>query len=445
MARGLGALAKRAGWNVIDQGMSAVANMLLMVVVARAVNDASAFGAFSIAFVVYGVGISVAKAMVGQPLQMKYSDTSGEEFRQAVRNSQGTAAGVGILGGIVCAGVGFVIGGPVGAALIALAPCLPALLMQDSCRMAFFANGRAEYAALIDFVRMVLQFAFLFAAIYAGYHDVGILTLTWGLAGAISAAVGLYLLRAAPRMRGAVVWVREQRELNGYLLAEYLLGLGAAQFGILLVAPLASEADVGALRAAQTVLGPLNILGTAAFAFAIPELARRSHLGFRARIQAMVAVSAVMGTIAGLWVVLLLLLPDAVGEQLFRASWSGAQEVLLPMGLNSIASALGVGAAVSLYGMALAQKTFRLNMFRAPLLLGLMVWGTLQAGATGAAWALATVETLFLPFWVYTAVRSSREHARKRAAEPQVVEKVADPGVEPAGRVAAEKDERPGE
>ncbi|WP_168583014.1 MATE family efflux transporter [Gephyromycinifex aptenodytis] len=430
MARGLSALAKRASWNVIDQGMSALANMLLMVVVARAVNDEGAFGAFAIAFVVYGVGVAVAKAMVGQPLQMKYSDTTGEDFRRAVRNSQGTAALIGILGGLTSAGAGLAIGGSVGAALIALAPCLPALLMQDSCRMAFFANGRADYAALIDFVRMVLQFAFLFLAIFAGYQNVGILTLTWGVAGAISAGVGLYLLRAAPRMRGAMVWVREQRELNGYLMAEYLLGLGAAQFGILLVAPLASEADVGALRAAQTVLGPLNILGTAAFAFAIPELARRSHLGFKARMQAMVAVSGFMGIISTVWVVGLLLLPDAVGDALFRASWRGAQEVLLPMGLNSIASCLGVGAAVSLYGMALANKTFRLNMFRAPILLGLMVWGTLEAGATGAAWALACVETLFLPFWAITAVRSSREHAERMAArkpEDDLIDESVDP------------------
>lgn len=430
MPRGLSGLAKRASWNVIDQGMSALANMLLMVVVARAVNDESAFGAFAIAFVVYGVGVAVAKALVGQPLQMKYSDTTGEEFRRAVRNSQGTAAWIGILGGIVCLGVGFGIGGSVGEALIALAPCLPALLMQDSCRMAFFANGRAEYAALIDFVRMVLQFAFLFLAIYGGFHNVGVLTLTWGVAGAISAGVGLYLLRAAPRMRGAVVWVREQRELNGYLMAEYLLGLGAAQFGILLVAPLASEADVGALRAAQTVLGPLNILGTAALAFAIPELSRRTNLSFKARMQALVAISGFMGTVATLWVVGLLLLPDAVGDELFRASWRGAQEVLLPMGLNSIASCLGVGAAVSLYGMALANKTFRLNMYRAPLLLGLMVWGTLEAGATGAAWALAAVETMFLPFWAITAVRSSRDHAARKAAEKaeaDLIEKGVDP------------------
>ncbi|GMA42211.1 hypothetical protein GCM10025883_42560 [Mobilicoccus caccae] len=421
-------LARRAGWNVIDQVMSALSNMLLMVFVAQALNDASGFGAFSMAFVVYGVAVAVAKAMVGQPLQMRHSADSPDAFRSAVRTSQGTAAWIGVVGGLICVAVAAYVGGPVGAAFFALAPCLPALVLQDSCRMAFFAAGRAEHAALIDFIRMVLQFGLLFGAIALGWTSVGVLTLTWGIAGLVSAAVGLYLLRAAPGLLSSGAWIREQKDITGYLIAEYILGLGAAQFGILMIAPLASAADVGAIRAVQTLLGPLNVLGTAALAFAVPELSRRAQMRAPARIKAMLAVSAAMGLVSSAYVVTLILLPDPVGQWLFRDSWQGAAPVLLPMGLNSIASSLGLGAAVTLYGMGLARKTFHLNILRAPVLLGLMAVGTIQMGAVGAALALAVVEALFLPFWLVTAIRSSRRHDRERdeAAHP-----AADPVGEP--------------
>ncbi|WP_141397199.1 MATE family efflux transporter [Mobilicoccus massiliensis] len=429
MANVLG-LARRAGWNVVDQVMSALSNMLLMVFVAQALNDAAGFGAFAMAFVVYGVAVAVAKAMVGQPLQMRHSADSPETFRDAVRTSQATAAWLGVVGAVICVGVALVVGGPVGAAFLALAPCLPALVLQDSCRMAFFACGRADQAALIDFVRMVLQFGLLFGAIALGWTNVGLLTLTWGIAGLVSAAVGLWLLRAAPALGRAGEWVREQKDITGFLLAEYVLGLGAAQFGILLIAPLSSPADVGAIRAVQTLLGPLNILGTAALAFAVPELSRRAHLRAPGRIKAMLAASLVMGVMATTYVLVLLWLPDPVGRWLFRDSWTGAQPVLLPMGLNSIASCLGIGAAVTLYGMGLAKKTFHLNITRAPLLLGLMCFGALKFGAVGAGWALAAVELVFLPFWIYTAVRASYRHDAQRESrnEPSASGESGEPG-----------------
>lgn len=407
-------LAKRAGWNVIDQVMSALSNMLLMVFVARALDDATGFGAFSLAFVVYGVAVSVAKAFVGQPLQMRHSADTPEAFRAAVRASQSTALWLGVLGGVASAAFALFMGldDPVGAAFIALAPCLPALVMQDSLRMAFFAEGRADRAALIDFVRMVLQFGLLFAAIALGWTGVGLLTLTWGVAAIISTAVGLWVLRTTPGLFAAGTWMHEQKDLTGYLVIEYLLGLGSAQFGVLMIAPLASTADVGAMRAVQTLLGPLNILGTAALAFAVPEISRRAHMRAPARIKALIAVSGVMTAAAALYVTTLLLLPDAVGEALFRSSWQGAAPVLLPMGLNSIFSCMGVGSAVTLYGMGLARKTAKLNTLRAPVLLGLMALGTIWFGAVGAGWALAAVELLFFPFWLVTAIRAAHERDR---------------------------------
>lgn len=404
----LAGLAKRAGWNVVDQALSALGNMLLMIVVARAVNNADVFGAFAVGFLVYGVAVAVGKAVVGQPLTILHSADSPSEFRSAVAKGQGVTIWIGLAFGIVCALVGVLLSGAVAHVLYAVAVCLPLLMVQDNQRMAFFAKGRSDHATLIDFVKVVAQFGLLYVLLWAGVNEVGLLTLSWGVAAILSSLVGMWLLGSGPQLFGAWAWVARQRQLTKYLLAEYSLGLGAAQLGSMLVPVLGTARDAGAIRGGQTLLGPLNVLWTAALAFAVPEISRRRRMAPHTRLKAMGLVSGAMTVTAICYVTVLLLIPDWLGVELFADSWDGAQAVLVPLGINSIASALGSGPGAMMLGMGLAKKTYRLNLVKAPILLGLLVPGTLLYGATGAAWAMAISEAVLLPFWTYTAVRGAR-------------------------------------
>ena len=217
----------------------------------------------------------------------------------------------------------------------------------------------------------------------------------------------MLVLRSRPRLRGAKAWALAQRRLSKYLLAEYTFGLGAAQIGSMLVPVLGTTRDAGAIRGAQTLLGPLNVLGTATLAFAVPEISRRRDLGPVPRLKSMAVLSAAMGTISAFYVAVLLLLPDPVGRELFGESWSGAQSVLLPMGINALAAAVGTGPGAMLIGMGLARKAFKLSLLKAPVLFGCLVPGTLVAGAPGAAWGMAISELFFLPLLTVTSWRAA--------------------------------------
>lgn len=436
----LAGLAKRAGWNIIDQALSALGNMLLMVVVARAV-DADAFGAFAVGFLIYGIAVAIGKAVVGQPLQILHSADSLTDFRVAVAKGQGVTIWLGLAFGLICAVFGLLLSGALANVLLAVAICLPLLMAQDVLRMAFFAHGRADHATLIDFVKVVAQFSLLFALLWLGIEEVGLLTLSWGVAAAISAVVGMAVLRCAPKVRGSWAWVGRQRKLTKYLLAEYTLGLGAAQVGSMLVPVIGTTRDAGAIRGGQTLLGPLNVLWTAALAFAVPEISRRRTLGPTRRLQAMSAVSGAMTVTALCYVTVLLLLPDAAGVELFGDSWDGAQSVLVPLGVNAVASALGSGPGAMMLGMGLARKTYRLNLFKAPLLLGLLVPGTMLYGATGAAWAMAISESVMLPIWTYTAVRGARGHYNHEIEHLQPADGDAAPAGDPVHSTDADADD----
>ena len=408
------------GWNVADQALSALSNLGLSIVVART-TTASGFGAFAVAFLLFGITLAVTKSVVGQPLQMRWSGTSAARRLPAFRAGLGAAALLGGAFGLLVLVAGLAVGGDLGGALVALAVVLPGLMLQDSCRMAAFTLGRPQLAALIDAVWTAVQFGLLVILISNGRPQVGGLILAWGGAAAVSALLGLAVLRARPVLSHARAWVTEHRDLIRYLLPEYFLGLGAMQFGILLVGVIASATAVGSLRAAQVLLGPLGIVGAAVFQFAVPEVARRAPATTRWLATLAAGLSGGLGLLTIGYVALLMLLPDAVGVVLFGDSWAGAAAVLLAMGLSSVSSSLANGPAGVLYGLGQARATFRINLAKGPVLLIALMTATYLAGAVGAGWALAAVEALVLPVWITdsAAHASVASGARTRATRPR--------------------------
>lgn len=409
----MGVLSKVSG-NLFDQALAALSNVVLSVIVARSL-DAAGFGSFSIAYLVYGMAFAAMKSLVGQPLQIRFSASAPAELVRRMGESAGTTLSVSVVAAVGCALVGLAMGGTTGTALLILAIWLPSLLVQDYCRMALFAATRPWSAALLDGIWAVVQFALLAAFILNDRTDLHWLMGAWGAGALVSAIVGLAILRARPMVGATSRWLREQRSLSQYLLAEYILGLGAVQMGILLVGLIAHESAVGALRAAQVLLGPLGILGTAAFQFAVPEVARRATLSPR-KLQIFAALVSGGLLLAHLmYVTGLLLMPPEWGTLLFGDSWSGAALVLLPMCLSACFSCLANGPAGVLYGMGRARETFRINLFKGPLIVVLLLGATWLWGVLGSAWAFVAIEAIILPFWVVTLIRAS---AQPRPLEP---------------------------
>jgi O-antigen/teichoic acid export membrane protein len=398
-------LLRVVSWNVVDQALSALSNLGLAIAVART-TTASGFGAFAVAFLLFGISLAVTKSLVGQPLQMRWSGAGVAARRAAFQAGLGAATVLGGVFGLLVLVAGLAVGSELGGALIALALVLPGLMVQDSCRMAAFTLGRPQLAALMDAVWTVVQFGLLVILISNGRHEVGGLILAWGGAAAVSALLGVAVLRARPVLSRALGWVREHWGLIRYLLPEYFLGLGATQFGILLVGMIAGATAVGSLRAAQVLLGPLGIVGLAVFQFAVPEVARRMSAATRWLLTLAAGLSGGLGLLTIGYVTLMLLLPDTVGVALFGDSWAGAAAVLLAMGLSSVCSALANGPAGVLYGLGQARATFRINLAKGPVLLLALLPSAYLAGAVGAAWALAAVEAIVLPVWIVTLRRT---------------------------------------
>ncbi len=391
-------LAGRASWNVIDQVLTAVTNAALFFVLARTVSTGE-LDAFANAFYVFTMVIGVERALVGQVLGIRFSDSRGPPWHQALSQAFGFILAVTVALSVVLALVAMPLDGVHQRALLATALVLPGLILQDACRMAFFAQSRARDAALNDSLWAVLQFTGVGLLIAGGRDDVPLLILAWGGAAAVCVLVALMRLRVVPDLRAARLWPRRTWDVSRFLLGENLLTVGAFNGGFLLVGVLAGEGAVSAIRGAQVLLGPLQTLASAMFTFTLPELSRRAWLtaGTRQKVAAVASLSMVTASLT--YTALLLLLPDPAGEFLFGDNWSGSRSILLPVALGATAAGACLGPAVMIYAMGLARKTFRLMTVEAPLVLGLMIGGALLFGVNGAAWGLAANQVIMVPLW----------------------------------------------
>jgi O-antigen/teichoic acid export membrane protein len=401
-------LVGRAGWNIADQVVSSGTNLVLSLLVARSLS-AEGFGAFAVAFTVYSFLIGAGRALIAQPLIVRYLSRGDRPLYDAVRSATAAAAILGLVSGALTVVAGLIVGGDTGQSLIAIGVVLPGLLLQDMWRAAFIATGRPAAAFINDVLWGVVQLVAVGVLILTGQQSAPALILGWGGAALIAAIVAGFQFGGHPHFRSSPSWVAAQRDLLGYYAASFASVLGANQLTMLLIAGIGSPSDVGALRAAQVVLGPLNLVGYSLSAFALPEVARRQSSG-SAALKIAIGISAVMVVADLVWGGILVFLPSSIGTALLGDSWANAQAVLPASLLGLAAIGLGLGATVLMTARGFAKESFRINALLAPGFLILGVGGLLWGGAQGAALGLSLAQVIVVPvLWTRIIVLMRRE------------------------------------
>ncbi|WP_299038889.1 hypothetical protein [uncultured Pseudokineococcus sp.] len=408
------ALRRRAVWVVADQAVSSLANAALTVVIARTVSPAE-YGAFALAFSVYSLVVALSQAVAGQVVVIHYSGAAADVIRRASASAAGTALLVGTVSAAVLLPLGLALGAPVRGVLLAVGLLLPALLVQDAWRTVFVARGTPAAAFVNDVVWIVLQAASIGVLVVVGVDTAHPYVLAWAGAAAVAALVGARQNGAPPSPRTAPAFLRGHTDVSLPTLANSAAILGALQLSFVLIAVVAAVSDVGALRAAQTLLGPLNILGFAATSFAIPEIVRREP-GRRGLVLAALAISGTLVVVDLAWGAVLLLLPTAAGEALLGDTWAGAREALPGMIAYTCLIAATAGATAVMRAVNRSVLAFWTSAVLGPLVLVLSVLGAATGGALGASLGFAAAGALVLPLcWVLLA-RAARLGRRPTAA-----------------------------
>lgn len=415
-AGGRRAMAGRLSWGLGDQAVSSLTNFVVGIYVARSLGPAE-FGIFTLAWVTYGVVLNVSRGIATDPLVVRFSGVPTSSWRAAVSRASGTALLVGIAAGVLNLLAGVTIGGELGGAFVALGLVLPALLVQDSWRFAFFAAGHGRKA----FVNDVVWAAALIPALVfvSGSGSVSAFVLAWGLSAAVAAALGGAQAGMPPRWSGTRGWLLEQRDLGPRYLLENVSNSGASQLRMYGIGAIAGLVDVGAIRGAELLLGPFLAVLMGLSLVAVPEAARLVRRSPHRLRQFCLFLGAAQAVTALAWgMALLFLLPEVLGRWLLDAVWEPASELVLPVTLSVAGAGFVAGAAAGLRALGAARRSLRSQLFASTMYLGGGLAGAAVAGALGATWGSATAMWLGAAIWWGQLGAGLREHV----TDPQPVD-----------------------
>jgi O-antigen/teichoic acid export membrane protein len=367
--------------------------------VARSLGP-TGFGAFSIAFATYLIALNASRGLATDALLVRYSGVDRQVWRGAVAGSTGTAIAVGIAGGAVCVVAAMVLAAPINLPFLALAVTMPGLLLQDSWRFAFLSAGRGRDAFVNDSLWALALFVLLAIVVVSGWSNQFSFMLAWGCSATIAAVIGAGQARVLPRVSAAGDWLRNHRDLSSRYLGENLSNMAANQLRFYGLAAVAGLAAVGALRAADLLLGPVMVLILGISMMAVPEAVRALRRSV-SRLQIFCVCMALVGAgSAVLWgAVVLLLLPDRLGRYLLGASWGPASPLVLPTTLGVAALGIQLGAWGGVRALGAARRSLRAQSFGSALYLVGSLAGAMAGGAAGAAWGGAVATLIGAGYW----------------------------------------------
>ncbi|MCD5311107.1 MATE family efflux transporter [Kineosporia babensis] len=421
----------RTLWTFTDQALASLSNFGFSIVVARELSVGD-FASFSVMLVTFTFLIGLGRAAIGDPYVIRFTDVARPVRHRAARRATGSALSFGVLSGILCAlaaAVVFAVSGNGHAAvgLAGLAIAMPGLMLQETWRGVFFAEGRPRTAAGNDAVRAVIQFSLLAVLLSRPEPSVLLITLAWG-AGALAAALfGIVQAKVVPNPFGALAWFRETRDINVKMAADFSFNQGATTLVMYFITGIVGTVAIGAIRAAQTLLGPLNLVFSGISAAGLPLLTRAA-IGGGSLIRLSLLLSGAIGGLAGLCVLVLLVLPASIGAELLGPSWANARAVMLPMGVIVISVGFVLGASLGLKALRQVNRMLQVTFVQAPLMLGLGALGGWLGSAPGAAWGMAIAQMVGLVACWAIFVRADRaprpwivEENQERAREPEPV------------------------
>jgi O-antigen/teichoic acid export membrane protein len=386
----------RISWALADQAASSLTNFAVGAVVARSLG-ATAFGIFTVAWVSYTLALNVSRGLATDPLVVRFSAVPLAAWRAAVPRSSGTALVVGLGVGGICALVGLALGGQLRAGFLALGLVLPALLLQDSWRFAFFAAGQGHKAFINDLVWAVAMVPTLFLA--ARHGTVSGFVLAWGAAGALAAVCGIVQSGLYPQPIAVRLWLTQHRDLSIRYMFENVSVSGASQIRTYGLGALAGLAAVGTVRGAELLVGPFLALLMGLSLVAVPEAARMLQ---RSRRQLGLFCLLLGGGQAGAaltWGLALLLMPDGVGRTVLGSVWEPASRLILPITLSVSFAGLCTAAATGLRALGAARRSLRAQLIQSTGYAGGGLAGAAIAGALGASWGTATMMSLAVVIW----------------------------------------------
>jgi O-antigen/teichoic acid export membrane protein len=404
-------VAHRFTWGLADQAMSSLSNAAMSLYIARELGAAE-FGAFSVAYVTYSFALNASRGLATDPLLVRYSHAEHAVWKRAVQCCTATAAGVGLVLGLVCLGVGAVATSTTGLSFIALGITLPGLMVQDSWRYAFFALGRGSGAFINDTI-WTAMLGVAFEVLRLTHHDtVFYFVLAWGLTANVAAACGPLQARLMPRLSGIREWLSKTRDLGPRYLMENTSNSGASQLRVYAVGFISGLTAVGYIQEGSLLMGPFFVIFMGISLVTVPEAARILRRSPQRLRLYCVLIGSALALLALLWgVILLVALPHGLGTLLLHAKqWQPVYGLVIWLTISMMGACAIAGATAGLRALGAARRSLRAMLISSATYLLLGVLGAVVSGTRGSVEGTAAATWIGALVWWWQLHIGMREH-----------------------------------
>lgn len=196
-------------------------------------------------------------------------------------------------------------------------------------------------------------------------------------------------------------WGKARNETKTAILfsLDYAVGSGGALVSTGLLGVVFSPVYVSGLRGAGTVLGPINIISSAARSLIIGHLSNFSIQGDLRERREAVRLTIILSLGALIMASPIVLLPDSIGAVLLGDTWPPASKVLLPMAIESILALITAVPASGLRMRGAAGMSLTMRVIIGVPRPFIIIWAGVHFGLSGAAWAMTIIAALNAVIW----------------------------------------------
>jgi hypothetical protein len=380
-----GSASGRAVLVTIDQGLSSITNLLAALWVAH-VASAADFGSFSLVILVYTVALGLVHALVSMRVGV-HPDDADHRPRQVLGSAVVIGSGWGV-GCVVVGGAQSVAGWTIGPQLLVLGALLPALTLHDVGRALSVARQKPLGAVVLDSVWLAALLAGFVAVAVGDEASLFTLTLAWAGSGALASLCVLPMFGVLRPKDLSLSWLLERWDQSWRLMVGNLTASVSALVGASLIAVVASPVAVAAVRGVLLLGRPTAAVQLADSSSTAVDVARErpDNHGLMGHQRRAMAVSLV---VAAVNIVVLVLLPDALGRAVLGNVWPVIAPLMLPVAVWLGLTAAQSGVPPVLIGRHQFQVAMVAQVVGGVLSVTTLVIGAALGGTSGAVWGLA--------------------------------------------------------
>lgn len=403
-------------FGLLDQGVASLTSLLILAAAAQSLNS-DELGLFSIGVASVISCVAIIRSMTGETLVVRAASVFGQAtdmdpLRREARSAVGLSISLGFIASVLIFAIAW-LWPDARNVLLCSAVAVVAIVAQDCMRHVSITMRNS--AALLTGDILVLLIG-VTGILLAGLQGRGASTmiLVWGLAGFLAFLVVMLVERAWPSLTGGSTWLRTAWPSSSAFVVEAVLGALIGYAIVVVLGAVGSPADVAGYRATVSIFGitslVINFLRTAVLRELSPAQLQNSRSMWR--LFSLMAALVVGTSLATLVVVVLL--PSALGEAVFGEAWWLITQLASWAALNRIAAGLSIVPLIFLRAQGVAWSATKIRLKLAAPLAIVAPAASALVGAPGAFMADAAYYLTVTVFLMSLSLNASGSRVKTR-------------------------------